>query len=174
MPYDAMSMNYGQMPSTSYGVASPVTAAPAGMPATAPMVMPSGSVSPTTGVAAGAGSMVSPVTAAGQVQAPAAGGQQSFGNSLIWNGTGENRTLNYDGMQMIAGGLETIGNLYMSWQQNKLAKEALQLQRDSYESNLANSTTSYNNSLEDRIRGKYTRSQQDDPAIQAEIDARSL
>ncbi len=178
-PIDAMAMNYGQIPATSYNVASPTTGATTGMasPAVAPVVMPTGAGSPMTGVASGVGTPVTPMTNAGGTGtgvAPVAGGQQNLGNNLLWNGTGENRTLNYDGMQMIAGGLQTIGNLYMAWQQNKLAKDSLQLQRDNYETNLANQTTSYNNSLEDRIRGRYTRSQQNDPAIQAQIDERSL
>lgn len=148
-----------------------------GMP-TQPQQMPM--ASPTSnGVAPNMGvpSVMAPVTApmAGQVQPPAGGAApQSFGNSLIWNGTGEDRSLNYQGLGLISSGIQTLGSLYNTWQQSKLARESLNLQRDAYESNLANQTQTYNNSLEDRIRGRYTVSQQDDPAIQAQIDERKL
>lgn len=157
-PIDPMALNFGQTPTTSFGLP------PAG---SAPPVI----ASPTMPVA--------PVAQAGitaPVAAPvAAGGQpQGFMNSLMWNGEGDDRTLNYDGLGLISQGISTLGSLYNSWQQNKLAKESLELQRDSYQTNLTNSTTSYNNSLEDRIRGKYTYLEQDDPAIQAELDKKKL
>lgn len=165
-PIDMNSFSYSMPQSAAMPVASPTTSM--GSPMASPMTpapMPAGS-----GVQPAAAPAVQPMQAM-----PAAGSaQQSFGNSLIWNGTGEDRSLNYQGLGLISQGISTLGSLYNSWQQNKLARESLELQRDSYETNLENQTQTYNNSLEDRIRGRYTRSQQDDPAIQQTIDERRL
>ena len=54
-----------------------------------------------------------------------------------------------------------FGDLWMGFQANKLAKQSLQLQRDSYETNLANATSAYNLALEDRVRGRYDVNNQD-------------
>lgn len=100
--------------------------------------------------------------------------QQSFGNSLLWNGEGENRSLNYEGLGLIGSGISTLGSLYNSWQQNKLAKESFNFQKGAYETNLANERSSYNAALEDRIRGRYTMNEQNDPIIQQTIDERRI
>ena len=53
------------------------------------------------------------------------------------------------------GGLETLGSIWNSFQQNKLAKKSLKFQKDAFKTNLANSTKVYNTALEDRIRARY-------------------
>ena len=59
------------------------------------------------------------------------------------------------GWSGISSGIQTLGNLYMAYQQNKLAKESLKFQKDSYKTNLANQSQTYNTALEDRIRSRY-------------------
>lgn len=81
------------------------------------------------------------------------------------NGDGSFNTGN---LQLALGGIQTLGALWNSYQQNKLAKESLSLQRDAFETNLANQTQTYNTSLEDRIRARYAtegRSEQADSYI---------
>lgn len=148
----AMSMATAPMGAAPTAVASPLTA-PMPVPVPVPNMPPVGGP---------------------QVAAPNDGSQQSFGNSLLWNGEGQDRSLNYEGLGLIGKGIATLGSLYNSWQQNKLARDSLSFQKESYATNLANQTKSYNSSLEDRIRGRYTMDQQYDPNIQKTIDERSL
>lgn len=68
----------------------------------------------------------------------------------LWNNIG--------GMQGLSGllqGLGGLGQVYASMKGLGLAKEQLGLQRDAYQTNLTNSTKSYNTALEDRIRARY-------------------
>ena len=55
----------------------------------------------------------------------------------------------------ILGGIQTLGSLWSSAQQNKLAKKSFALQEESYRTNLGNQTKSYNTALEGRIRSQY-------------------
>lgn len=59
------------------------------------------------------------------------------------------------GAGMILGGLQTIGNLWNAYQQQKLARDALSFQKKAFETNLKNSTQTYNTALEDRIRARH-------------------
>ena len=59
-----------------------------------------------------------------------------------------------DYSKLAMGGLQTLGNLYMAFQANKLAKKQFRFQKDFANQNLANSIQSYNTSLEDRIRSR--------------------
>lgn len=86
---------------------------------------------------------------------------QQLGQGYVGAGGGgmfsanSNFMQNVGGWQGIASGIQTIGNLYMAYQQNKLAKDSLNFQKDSFNKNLANQTQSYNTSLEDKIRSRY-------------------
>lgn len=74
------------------------------------------------------------------------------------------------GAQIGLGAIKTLGSLWNSYQQNKLAKQSLALQTRTFETNLANQRKTYNNSLEDRIRARYAtegRSDQADAKIEA-------
>lgn len=80
----------------------------------------------------------------------------------------QNGSFNTGNLQLALGGIQTLGALWNSYQQNKLAKESLGLQREAFETNLANQTQTYNTSLEDRIRARYAtegRSEQADSYI---------
>ena len=55
----------------------------------------------------------------------------------------------------ILGGIQTLGSLWNSAQQNKMAKKSFALQEESYRTNLGNQTKTYNTALEGRIRAQY-------------------
>lgn len=60
------------------------------------------------------------------------------------------------GMAQIGlGAINTLGSLWNSFQQNKIAKKSLALQERTFETNLSNQTKTYNTELEDRIRTRY-------------------
>lgn len=66
--------------------------------------------------------------------------------------TGDLGLMDYGKLAM--GGMQTLGNLYMAFQANKLAKKQFSFQKDFANQNLANSIQSYNTTLEDRIRSR--------------------
>ena len=60
------------------------------------------------------------------------------------------------GMAQIGlGAISTLGSLWNSFQQNKIAKKSLALQERTFETNLKNQTQSYNTELTDRIENRY-------------------
>ncbi len=59
------------------------------------------------------------------------------------------------GASIALGGLQTLGSIWSSFQQMKLAKKSLKFQKNAFKTNLANSTKVYNTALEDRIRARY-------------------
>ncbi|RWB40471.1 MAG: hypothetical protein EOQ44_25370 [Mesorhizobium sp.] len=58
-------------------------------------------------------------------------------------------------VNLLLGGLQTIGGLYNAYEANKLAKQQFAFQKDFALKNLANSIKSYNTNLEDKITSRY-------------------
>ena len=56
--------------------------------------------------------------------------------------------------QLVLGGIGSIGNLWSSWQAQKLAKEQFNYQKGITDTNLANQIQSYNTALTDRINAR--------------------
>ena len=61
----------------------------------------------------------------------------------------------YGPAQFALGAIQTLGSLWNSFQQNKLAKESMKFQKEAFATNLANQEQSYNTALEDRINARY-------------------
>ena len=102
--------------------------------------------SPTTQgstVSTAAGAAVSPVTVPGGAPAGAAG----VGKTGFFQPGG--------GASLALGAIQTLGSLWNSFQQNKLAKKSFALQERAFETNLRNQTQTYNTALEDRINARY-------------------
>jgi len=57
--------------------------------------------------------------------------------------------------QFALGAIQTLGSLWNSFQQNKLAKESFKFQKQAYNTNLENQEQSYNTALQDRINSRY-------------------
>ena len=66
--------------------------------------------------------------------------------------------------QMGLGAISTLGGLWNSFQQSKIAKKSLQLQTKAFNTNLKNQTQTYNTELEDRIRTRYATEGRSDQA----------
>ena len=86
--------------------------------------------------------------------------QQNNTTGALFNGqTGEMQGPGFfqqGGMaQMGLGAISTLGGLWNSFQQSKIAKKSLQLQTKTFNTNLKNQTQTYNTELEDRIRTRY-------------------
>lgn len=58
------------------------------------------------------------------------------------------------GLSTLFSGISALGSLYGSFQQNKIAKDTLNFQKDAFNKNYANQTKTYNNSLADRINAR--------------------
>lgn len=61
----------------------------------------------------------------------------------------------YGPAQFTLGAIQTLGSLWNSFQQNKMAKESMKFQKEAFATNLANQEQSYNTALEDRINARY-------------------
>lgn len=73
------------------------------------------------------------------------------------------------GASLALGGIQTLGSLWSSFQQTKLAKKTLNFQKDAFETNLRNATKVFNNSLQDRIEARFaTEGRPDEAAAKIE------
>lgn len=161
-PYAAQSPGYANdFMKFSQPVATPAPGPAAPTLNFAPNVGASGTTVPDVSVATGSGdSLVDSLQAVGlNAQMPVAGaanptqmGWKGALGGLFRNGDG---SFNMDGIGSLAKGIGGLGALWMGFQQNKLAQDALSFQKEAYQTNLANSIGSYNMTLEDRIRSRY-------------------
>lgn len=91
---------------------------------------------------------------AGAVRMQNGAGSQWFNNSgstSQQDGFG----FNSNTIGMVMGGLQALGSLWNSYNQQKLAKEQFKFQKQAWQTNLANQTKTYNTALEDRIRARH-------------------
>jgi len=104
----------------------------------------------------------------GAAMAPIAGAQTPAG------ATGPGFFQEGGGLQIGLGAIQTLGSLWNSFQQQKMAKKTFNLQKDAYETNLANQRSTYNSALEDRIRSRGAYSGASREEQDATIAERSL
>lgn len=75
---------------------------------------------------------------------------------------------------LVLGGIGTIGNLWMAYQAQKLAKEQFSFQKDITNANFANQLQSYNTSLTDKINSRTAQEGGDTADAQAYVDNNKL
>ena len=100
-------------------------------------------------------------------------GQQSGLQGTIFNAPTVNSNgsmtrggLNLDGIGMLGSTLGSLGMLWNSFQQRKMARDAFKFQKDAYRENMNNQTQAYNTNLEDRTYSRYH--QQDQSRAEAD------
>ena len=76
--------------------------------------------------------------------------------------------------QFALGSIQTLGSLWNSFQQNKVAKESMKFQKEAFATNLANQEQSYNTALEDRINARYVTEGKSQADADAYIQEHSL
>lgn len=76
--------------------------------------------------------------------------------------------------QFALGTIQTLGSLWNSFQQNKMAKESMRFQKEAFATNLANQEQSYNTALEDRIGARYVAEGRSQADADAYIQEHSL
>jgi hypothetical protein len=90
------------------------------------------------------------------------------GDGLVgWLGKGEN-------MQTALGGIQALTGAYLGFQNLRVAKDNLRFQKDAWAKNYANQAQSYNTSLEDRVRARYSASSSDESRIQDYLNRNRL
>ena len=91
------------------------------------------------------------------------------------DGVGFLNWLNKDqNLRTTLGGLEALSNAYMGFQSLRTAKDNLNFQKKAYNTNLRNSTQSYNTQLADRINGRTADYAGKDADVAAYLAANSL
>lgn len=76
-----------------------------------------------------------------------------------------------ESMAKLAGG---IAQIWGGIQANKIAKQTLALERESYQKNMANSIKAYNTALSDRVQGRYATGEQTQEQMDAYVKKNSL
>lgn len=87
---------------------------------------------------------------------------------------GQGGGFNWNALGNIANLIGGFGSLYSAFQGAKVAKESLALQREAYQTNLANQRKSYNTALEDRARTRGVMEGSDPSAVDKYIRDNSL
>jgi hypothetical protein len=98
-------------------------------------------------------------------QVPGVSGTNPNGNSF-WNLEG--------GAGLALGGVKVLGNLWNSYQQQKIAKDQLSFAKNMFNKNLTNQTKTYNSALEDRIRSRHAYSGKSEEDTQNYLKANRL
>lgn len=96
------------------------------------------------------------------------------GNMTPTGGGGSGFGWNMPTAQLGIGAVASLGNLWNSYQANKLAQEQFSYQKELSQTNLANSIKSYNTQLADRAAARGARSGASQEETQAYIAANSL
>ena len=133
-------MNLGQGVPTFGGTGTPSPAVPSG----AQLSSLTGASAPAVAVP-GVAPTVAPAVAPAVPPAAGAGGLGSFfGNT--------------DNLKMVGGGIQALGDLWMSWKGLQLAGDTLDFQKEAWSTNLENQEQSYNTALADKAhaRAAYT------------------
>lgn len=114
----------------------------------------------TNGMPAGVGGMPQ----FGSTAVPAAPTNTGIGS---WFSNGNN-------LGAIASGLSALTSMYMGSRQLGIARDALDLQKTAFNTNLNNSIQNYNTSLEDRIRGRTADYDGKENDVQSYLDRNRL
>lgn len=96
------------------------------------------------------------------IQPPSVGGVGSVGTPQVQGPGGDvaggakpGFFSQYGPAQFALGAIQTLGSLWNSFQQNKMAKQSFEFQKQAYETNLRDTRKNYNTALEDRIEARY-------------------
>jgi len=144
MSATGFSMGLGQ---PSVGAVAPPS------PATVPTSAAIGAISPATPAAP------TVMGALGNILAgdPSAGVPQPQGIGQALGGMVRNAdgSFNMQGLGMLAGGLQTLGSMWQTWQAGKATRDAMNFQKEAYQTNLENSEQTYNTNLEASTHTRY-------------------
>ena len=93
---------------------------------------------------------------------------QGWGSKAAnWLGNGQN-------LSAVMQGIGALTSAWLGYQNLRVAKDQLSFQKDAWSKNYANSTKSYNTSLEDRIRGRTADYAGKENDVQAYLDKHKL
>lgn len=152
------------------GQAAPV---PAPAPSPVPVPGPAMQFNPGSPVAAPQAPGIAPIPqneGAGVDAADPAAERGWLGKTFMHEGGGAN----IQAMGTALQGVGALGSLWSAFQQNRLAKDAFKFQRDTHNTNMRSQVQSYNTSLEDRVRARYSQEGRSAEAADAYIEKNRL
>lgn len=79
-----------------------------------------------------------------------------------------------DNLNAAINGIGALTGAYLGFQQLRMAKDNLRFQKDAWAKNYANQAQSYNTSLEDRTRARYSARETDESKIQEYLNRNRL
>ena len=111
--------------------------------------------------------------------APAVGSETGVGAPVAGAPAGATRGFfgkigGLEGLGTIAKGLASLGGVYAALKGVGLARDQLDFSKRTYDTNLANSTKSYNTTLEDRARARFITEGRSDEELQKYLDKNRL